>query len=157
MSKLGAFLALIGFAAALLTEAVFGLTGLFTHSIRVYPVECEGEVVFGTFCDGKLTEPLNPSTFRAFPERQTVVEWSDDGTTEFKRCTVRDFRNWQCTNSTGRGLLIQKTLRDGRLTVSRYDSDMSPKTNVNSWDLVYVSVWDWLRLDLEYEMKRQVS
>jgi hypothetical protein len=157
MSKLGAFLALIGFAAALLTEAVFGLTGLFTHSIGVYPVECEGEVVFGTFCDGELKQPLNPSTFRAFPDRQTVIEWSDDGTTEFKRCTIKDFRNWQCTILTGRGLLIQKTLHDGRLTVSRYDSDMSPRTNVNSWDLVYVSVWDWLRLDLEYEMKRQVS
>ena len=154
MSRLVAFFALISFTGALLTEAAFGLASLFTHSVRVYPVECEGQVVFGTFCDGELTIPLDPSTFRAFPQRQTVIEWSDDGTTEFKRCTVRDFRNWQCTNPTARDLVIQKTMQDGRLTVSMYDSNMSPKTNVNSWDLIYISKWDWLRFDLEYEMKR---
>ncbi len=154
MSRLGAFFALISFIGALLTEAAFGLTGLFTHSVRVYPIECEGQVVFGTFCDGEFTIPLDPATFRAFPQRQTVTEWSDDGTTQYTRCTVKDFRNWQCTNPTGRDLVIQKTMQDGRLTVSMYDSNMSPKTNVNSWDLVYVSKWDWLRLDLEYEMKR---
>jgi hypothetical protein len=154
MSRLGAFFALISFIGALLTEAALGVSGWFTHSVRVYPIECEGQVVFGTFCDGELTIPLDPSTFRAFPQRQTVIEWSDDGTTEFKRCTVRDFRNWQCTNPTGRDLVIQKTMRDGRLAVNMYDSNMSPKTNVNSWDLIYVPMWDWLRLDLEYEIKR---
>ena len=55
-------------------------------------------------------------------------------------------------------LVIQKTMQDGQLTVAMYDSSMSPKTNVNSWDLIYVSMWDWLRMDLEYEMKqRQVG
>ncbi|MGO9062341.1 MAG: hypothetical protein ACLQU2_34020 [Candidatus Binataceae bacterium] len=153
MSRLSAFFALVSFAAAVLIELVFGFAGLFTHSIRVYPIECEGQVVFGTFCDGELTVPLNPSTFRAYPDRQSVIEWSTDGTSEYKRCTVQDFRNWQCTVPAANDLLLQKTMQDGQLTVSRFDSTMSPKTNVNSWDTIYVPVWDWLRFDLEYEMK----
>jgi hypothetical protein len=155
MSRLAAFFALVSFAAALLIEAAFGLTAVFTHSVRVYPVECEGQVVFGTFCEGELTVPLNPLTFRAFAQRQTVTEWDSDGTTEFKNCTVKDYRNWQCTAPAGRDLVIQKTMQDGQLTVAMYDSRMSPKTNVNSWDLIYVSMWDWLRMDLEYEMKQR--
>jgi|SRR5579875_91480 hypothetical protein len=154
MSKLAAFLALVSFLAALLTEAVFALTALFTHSVRVYPVECEGRVVFGTFCEGEITVPLDPRTFRACPRRQTVTEWDTDGVIEFKNCTVKDYRNWQCTSAAGSGLVIQRTMQDGRLTVSMYDSRGSPKTNVNSWDVIYVAALDWLRLDLEYEMKQ---
>jgi hypothetical protein len=156
MSRIVAFFALVSFTAALLTEGTFAIAELFSHSVRVYPVECEGRVVFGTFCEGDLTVPLNPSTFRAFPDRQTVIEWSDEER-ELKRCTVKDFRNWQCTVPTGRDLVIQKTMQDGRLTVAMFDSSMSPKTNVNSWDLIYVPVWDWLRMDLEYEMKQRQS
>jgi hypothetical protein len=155
MSRLRAFLALISFTGAVLTELLFSFTGMFTHSIRVYPVECEGQVVFGTFCEGELTVPLNPSTFRAYPDRQAVIEWSDDGTNEYKRCTVKDYRNWQCTVRAAPNLLLQKTMLDGRLSVAMYDSTMSPKTNVNSWDMIYVSVWDWLRFDLEYEMRQR--
>jgi hypothetical protein len=144
---------LISFIAALVIEAVFAFTALFTHSVRVYPVECEGRVVFGTFCEGELILPLNPLTFRAFAGRQLVIEWDSDGATEFKNCTVRDYRNWQCTTPTGPNLVVQRTMQDGRLTTAMYDSRMSPKTDVNSWDLIYVSVWDWLRMDLEYEMR----
>lgn len=155
MSRVGAFFALFSFVAAVLVELAFGCADVFTHSIRVYPIECEGQVVFGTFCDGELTEPLNPSTFRANPDRQSVIEWSADGTFEYKRCTVQDFRNWQCTVPVANDLLLQKTMQDGRFTVNRFDSAMSPKTNVNSWDTIYVPVWDWLRFDLEYEMKQR--
>ena len=155
MSRIGAFLALFSFAAAVLIELAFGLTGLFTHSIRVYPIECEGQVVFGTFCQGDLTVPLDPLTFRAYPNRQSVIEWSADGTTEHKRCTVKDFRNWQCIVVEAPDLLLQKTMQNGQLTVITYDSTMSPKTEMNSWDMVYVPVSDWLRLDLEYEMNQR--
>jgi hypothetical protein len=155
MSKLAAFFALVSFIAALLIEAVSGVAALFTHSVRVYPVECEGQVMFGTFCDGKLTIPLNPITFRAFPQRQTVTERDDDGTTEFKQCTVEDYRNWQCTAPAGPKSVIQKTMQDGRLTVALYDSRMFPKTNVNKWDRIYVPAEDWLRMDLEYEMRQR--
>jgi len=155
MSRVAAFFALVSFVAALLTEAVFAFAALFTHSVRVYPVQCEGQVVFGTFCEGKLDTPLNPRTFRAFPARHTVTEWDTDGTTEFKNCTVKDYRNWQCTAPAGRDLVIQRTMQDGQLSVSMYDSRGSPKTNVNSWDVIYVSASDWLRMDLEYEMKQR--
>lgn len=155
MSRIGAFLALFSFVAAALTEGLFAVTGIFTHSVRVYPIECEGQVVFGTFCEGELTVPLNPSTFKADPAQQSVTEWNDDGTFEHKRCTVKDFRNWQCTVSAGQDLVFQKTMQDGRLTVSTYDSNMSPKTNVNSWDVIYVPVREWLRFDLEYEMRQR--
>jgi hypothetical protein len=155
MSRLSAFFALISFAAAVLTELALGFTGLFTHCVRAYPIECEGQVIFGSFCEGELRVPLNPSTFRAYPDRQSVIEWSDEGTVEHKRCAVKDFRDWQCTVPSGPDLLVQKTMQDGQLTVIMYDSTMSPKTNVNAWDLVYVPVWDWLRLDLEYEMSRR--
>jgi hypothetical protein len=155
MSRLAAFFALVSFTAALLIEAVFGFAALFTHWVRVYPVECDGQVVFETFCEGEITVPLNPVTFRAFPDRQTVTEWDSDGATEFKSCAVKDYRNWQCTAPEGRDLMIQKTMQDGQLTVAMYDSRMSPKTNVNSWDLIYVPMWDWLRMDLEYEMKQR--
>jgi hypothetical protein len=154
MSRVAAFFALAGFIAALLTEAVFGVTGWFTHSVRVYPVQCEGQVMFGTFCEGELTVPLNPLTFRAFPERHTVTEWDTDGAAEFKSCTITDYRNWQCTVPVASDLVIQRTMQDGQLSVAMYDSRMMPKTNVNSWDLIYVPVWDWLRMDLEYEMKQ---
>lgn len=155
MSKLAAFLALVSFTAALLTEATFAVAALFSHSVRIYPVECDGQVVFATFCEGEITMPLDPITFRAFPDRQMVTEWDSEGATEFRNCTVRDYRNWQCTVPAGRDLVIQRTMQDGRLIVAMYDSRMSPKTNVNSWDLIYVSVWDWLRMDLEYEMKQR--
>ncbi len=155
MSKLAAFLALLSFLAALLIEAVFAFAALFTHSVRVYPVECEGRVVFATFCEGEITVPLNPRTFRAYPQRQTVTESDTDGVSEFKNCTVKDYRNWQCTTAAGSDLVIQRTMQDGRFTVSMYDARMSPKTNVNSWDVIYVSASDWLRLDLEYEMKQR--
>jgi len=155
MSRLAAFFALVSFTAAVLIEAVFGLAGLFTHSVRVYPVECDGRVVFGTFCEGELTMPLNPLTFKAFPDRRAVIEWDTEGATEFKNCTVKDHRNWQCTAPAGPDLVIQRTMQDGRFTLAMYDSRMSPKTNVNSWDLIYVSVWDWLRMDLEWEMKQR--
>jgi hypothetical protein len=157
MSRIAAFFALVSFTAALLTESTFAIAELFSHSVRVYPVECEGRVMFGTFCEGDLTIPLNPSTFRASLDRQTVMEWSDDESVELRRCTVKDFSNWQCTVPTGRDLVIQKTMQDGHLTVAMFDSTMSPKTDVNSWDVIYVSVWDWLRMDLEYEMKQRVS
>jgi hypothetical protein len=155
MSKLAAFFALVGFTAALFTEAVVGIIGLFTHWVRVYPVQCQGQVMFGSFCDGELTVPLDPLTFRAFPDRQTVTEWTGDGAAELKSCAIKDYRNWQCTVPVAPDLVIQRTMQDGQLSVAMYDSRMSPKTNVNSWDLVYVSVWDWLRLDLEYEMKQR--
>jgi hypothetical protein len=152
MSKLFALLALISFSGTVLTELAFGFTALFTHRVRAYPIECEGQVLFGTFCDGDLTVPLNPSTFRAFPDRQEVIEWRGGEKLVFKQCTVRDFGNWQCTIPADRGQMIQKTMQDGHLTVIMYDSNMSPKTNVNAWDLVYVALGDWLRRDLEYEM-----
>ncbi len=155
MSKLAAFFALAGFIAALSTEAVFGIMGWFTHWVRVYPVQCQGQVMFGTFCEGELTVPLDPLTFRAFPQRQTVTEWNANGAAELKSCTIKDYRNWQCTVAAAPDLVIQRTMQDGQLSVTMYDSRMSPKTNVNSWDLVYVSLWDWLRLDLEYEMKQR--
>jgi len=154
MSRLAAFFALFSFTAALLTEAGFGVSALFTHSVRVYPVECEGQVVFGTFCEGELSVPLDPVTFRAALDRQRVTKWESEGTTDLSNCTVKDYRNWQCTRRTGRDLIIQKTLQDGRLEVNMYDSSMSPKTNVNSWDLIYVPAWEWLRRDLEYEMPK---
>ncbi len=155
MSRVAAFFALVSFTAALLTEAAFAFAALFTHSVRVYPVECDGQVVFGTFCEGETTVPLNPITFRAIPHRQSVTEWDSEGATQFNNCTVRDYRNWQCTTAAARDLVIQRTMQDGRLTVRMYDSHMSPKTNVNSWNLIYVPVWDWLRMDLEYEMKQR--
>ncbi|GEM_PF-5174038 len=155
MSKLAAFFALAGFIAALLTEAVFSVTGWFTHAVRVYPVQCEGQVLFGSFCDGELTVPLDPLTFRAYPLRHTVIEWDTYGATELKSCSITDYRNWQCTVAAAPDLVIQRTMRDGQLTVAMYDSRMTPKTNVNSWDLIYVPVWDWLRMDLEYEMKQR--
>jgi hypothetical protein len=155
MSRLAAFFALVGFTAALCTEAVFGVAVLFTHSVRVYPVQCQGQVMFGDFCEGELTVPLDPLTFRAFPRRNMVMEWSADGAAELKSCTVRDYRNWQCTVVVAPDLVIQRTMQDGQLSVAMLDSRMSPKTNFNSWDLVYVSVWDWLRIDLEYEMKQR--
>ncbi len=155
MLKLAAFFVLVSLAAALLTEAAFGFAALFTHSVRVYPIQCEGQVAFGKFCEGALTVPLTPLTFRAIPDRHRVIEWDTGGTTEFTGCTVKDYRNWQCTGPAGPDLVIQRTMQNGQLTVRMYDSGMSPKTNVNSWDLIYVSLWDWLQMDLEYEMKQR--
>ncbi len=155
MTKVAAFFALIGFAAALATEAVLAAAEVFTHSVRVYPVECEGQVVFGTFCEGELTVPLDPITYRASPARRSVTRWDNEGVTELGNCTVKGYRDWQCSTAAAADLVIQRTMQDGQFTVAMYDSRMSPKANVNSWDLIYVSMWDWLRIELEYEMKQR--
>ena len=67
MSRLAAFFALVSFTAALLIEAVVGFAALFTHSVRVYPVECEGQVAFETFCEGEITVPLESIDLSGLP------------------------------------------------------------------------------------------
>lgn len=61
--------------------------------------------------------PLNRSTYKAFPESQSVIHWMPDlsGTPDrLARCAVRDRLNWQCEYSDGSAALH---MTDGELKI----------------------------------------
>jgi hypothetical protein len=68
----------------------------FGSEVTVYNMFCAGEFKDGK-CNGR-EETANPTTYKAFPEQQTVVRWyGDDGAPKrFGYCAVRDARNWSC-------------------------------------------------------------
>jgi hypothetical protein len=76
---------------------LFNLAAPLTHRYRVYPVECDGRVVAGNFCCGKLGVPLNPSTYTMAVSRQQVFESTLDIPTPLHNCEVRDYLDWVCT------------------------------------------------------------
>jgi hypothetical protein len=83
----GLFYAVVGGVAAFLLTPVFnGWRG----EITVYPLL--------THSTEARPSPGNRTTFRVYPETQTVVEWMPgiNGVSRLKNCSVRDRKNWEC-------------------------------------------------------------
>jgi len=94
---------------SILAILVSGLAWLFSDSlpigseVTVYRLFCKG--VTGDRqtglpvgqCQAK-EETANPTTFKVFVERQTVVYWTGENDTPYRlrHCAVRDARNWSC-------------------------------------------------------------
>jgi len=65
------------------------------NEITVYPMFCTNGRVNGV-CNSK-EETANPTTYKVFPDLQSVVYWVGDGTpARYSNCAVRDVSNWTC-------------------------------------------------------------
>ncbi len=129
-------------------DGLSDVTGCTSRSeIKVFPIQCEGTAI-GNFCAGKLGEPSTPTSFKAIPERQEVVE--DDGHGNLHRldgCVVKDWDTWQCyvdwhsveneDGSSGRESVTQ-TMDRGSYTMSV--ASVGPADPSNT---VYVPGWRW--------------
>ena len=90
--------------------------------------------------EGRLL-PLNRSTYKVFPETQTVISWFPgifEVPNKLSKCGVRDRMHWHCEYSDGSATL---TMDDGRLQIFS-------KSNVPERDIQYVTRFKWWVLHL---------
>lgn len=65
------------------------------NEITVYPMFCPTGRVNGV-C-GAEEQTANPTTYKVFPDQQSVIYWIGDGApTRYASCAVRDVSNWRC-------------------------------------------------------------
>ena len=78
----------------------FGESLPFGSEITVYNAFCTAERKDGR-CNA-VEQTAKTTTYKAFPEQQTVVYWFSDNTApkRFWHCAVRDARNWSCQYGT---------------------------------------------------------
>jgi hypothetical protein len=89
--------------AALLSIGLWASRRSVTETVA-YPIEKD---------NGGRSLALNPTTYRADPERQRVMYWLpgvDDAPTSIPNCAVRDPKNWRCTDRDGSIISMQRGL-----------------------------------------------
>ena len=65
------------------------------NQITVYKMFCTNGRVNGV-CNSE-EQTANPTTYKVFPDLQSVVYWIGDGPpARFTSCAVRDVSNWTC-------------------------------------------------------------
>jgi hypothetical protein len=76
----------------------------------IHAILCDQAVTDGRPCPEDQALPLNPTTYRFFPDEERVIVegWGD--VSEFVSCSVADSRNWRCEYRDGSGGM---EVRDG--------------------------------------------
>jgi hypothetical protein len=102
--------------------------------VWVYPIECKGKAL-GNICEGGIGQPMMPSKFAAFPDRQEVVEYFDGNVVRLKGCNVFDWHTWNCFDQDA-GVLMTSIMDRGRFTeiIERRVPTVLP-------DAIYVPAW----------------
>ena len=107
------------------------------NEITVYNMFCTKGRVNGECKSEEQT--ANPTSFKVYPEQQSVVTWIGDGpVTRFENCAVRDVTNWHCRNGH-----FEHTMTDGEYI----DSAEPPFTGISN--LFYQAPrWRWWMVKL---------
>jgi hypothetical protein len=108
------------------------------NEITVYKFCTDGRV--NGVCNSKEEQTANPTTYKAFPDLQSVVYWTGDGPpSRFTSCAVRDVSNWTCHyGRAGESGRVEYTMTDGNY------SEYAEAPMFASTTLFYpVSRWRW--------------
>ena len=113
------------------------------NEITVYHMFCTNGRVNGV-CRSR-EETANPTTYKVFPDLQSVVYWSGDGSpSRFTYCAVRDVSNWTCHyGKAGESGRVEYMMADGNY------SEYAEAPMFASTTLFYpVSRWRWWMVKL---------
>jgi len=106
----------------------------FSSATTVYSIYCGKD----TGEEGRCID-LQPVTYRALPDRQSVDYWTTDAgiSVSFTDCIVRDRTNWECwyKDRGGRFSMVGGTFREEVI------KDIPGKDTFDS--VRYVSKWKW--------------
>ncbi len=139
----------IGFLAGIVALFVLPFVALWAFSdslpfqdeITVYEMSCSEPIKDG-ICKAK-EETLGRTTFKAFPNQQVVIHWSEEGVRILQRdndCVVRDSKNWSCKVD---GSSFIKIMADGKFRYGYYAD--SP----TAFYTVHKGYWWWVRITQE--------
>jgi hypothetical protein len=115
------------------------------EEVTVHAMYCAGDHPGGRCSKGE--EIANPTTYRAYPDQQTVIKWTwNSGTiTRFTFCAVRDGRNWTCQfEKAGDVPKVEYTMMDGFLSTTDFRKAEDKAFSSVPPDPFYeVSRWYW--------------
>jgi hypothetical protein len=113
------------------------LLGRMQNEITVYNMFCTTDRVKGV-CKGE-EQTANPSSFKVYPDQQSVVTWTGDGpVTRYDHCAVRDVTNWRCQNGH-----FEHTMTDGE-----YTEDAEPPFTPMTKIFYQAPRWHWWTVKL---------
>lgn len=113
----------------------------FGDSVTVFRVQCAGVAEDGRCPASEGT--ARPVTFRAFPDLQRVIYWSDQNAPKrLHHCAVRNARNWSCAADDGSNNVADHSWQmvGGRFHEVSDNAAVDSRIQVSRWH------WWWVRL-----------
>ena len=113
---------LLGLAAFFTWPAFEHLKGEAT----VYRMFCTSDRTDDDPCVLKNELTSVTETYKAFPDQQSVIVWiGNEAPSKLSNCAVRDALNWHCARTDKKGVTVDQSMANGRLSET-VDGDLSP-------------------------------